>query len=128
MFLVLNRDRIANISVLKAVASGMPLPKFVNEPDYVGAPTGSPIEVIKCDTNDLVVPAQSEVILEGTISKDETAIEGAMGEYHGFLFPEKISPQPGFTVDAITYRSNPIVPISVAGRSPDETHTGKTDW
>ena len=110
-------------SLIKAVASGMPLPKFVNEPDYFGALTGSLVEVIKCDTNDLIVPAQSEVVLEGTISKDKTAIEGAMGEYHGFLFPEKKSAQPVFTVNAITYRSNPIVPISVAGRSPDETHT-----
>ncbi|QKX55216.1 uncharacterized protein TRUGW13939_02308 [Talaromyces rugulosus] len=106
-----------------AVASGMPLPKFVNEPDYVGAITGVPVEVIKCETNDLVVPAQSEVVLEGTISANETALEGPMGEYHGFIFPDKKSPQPVMTVNAITYRSNPIVPISVAGRSPDETHT-----
>lgn len=107
----------------KAIASGMPLPKFVSEPDYVGAITGVGIDVIKCETNDLVVPAQSEVVLEGTISATETAVEGAMGEYHGFLFPEKKAPQPVFTVNAITYRSNPIVPITVAGRSPDETHT-----
>lgn len=95
----------------------------MNEPDYVGTITGEPVEVIKCETNDLVVPAQSEVVLEGVISATETAIEGPMGEYHGFLFPSKRSPQPIITVNAITYRSNPIVPISVAGRSVDETHT-----
>ncbi|CDM33126.1 hypothetical protein DTO006G1_5500 [Penicillium roqueforti] len=106
-----------------AVASGMPLPKFVNEPDYVGTLTGVPVEVIKCETNDLVVPAQSELVLEGVISATETAMEGPMGEYHGLLFPPKKSPQPVMTVNAITYRTNPIVPISVAGRAPDETHT-----
>ncbi len=101
----------------------MPLPKFVNEPDYVGAITGVPMEVIKCETNDLLVPAQAEVVLEGTISANETAVEGPMGEYHGFIFPSKKAPAPVFTVNAITYRSNPIVPITVAGRAPDETHT-----
>jgi len=81
------------------------------------------MEVIKCETNDLLVPAQAEVVLEGTISANETAVEGPMGEYHGFIFPSKKAPAPVFTVNAITYRSNPIVPITVAGRAPDETHT-----
>jgi UbiD family decarboxylase len=100
---------------------GTPLPAFASEDGYVGAMAGTAVEVVKCKTNDLYVPANSEIVLEGTISQTETATEGAMGEFHGFVFPDDKKPQPVFTVNAITYRKNPILPISVAGKAPDET-------
>jgi phenacrylate decarboxylase len=56
----------------------MPLPKFVNESEYVGALTGNSTEVIKCEPDDVVVSARSEVVFGWTISVTETAIEGPM--------------------------------------------------
>ncbi|MFJ5589640.1 UbiD family decarboxylase [Streptomyces noursei] len=103
-------------------AAGMPLPAEVNEDGYVGALTGSPVEVVRTETNGLYVPANAEIVLEGYISPDETAPEGPMGEYHGYTFAES-KPQPVFHVEAVTHRSDPILPICVAGLPPEENHT-----
>ncbi|WNE99690.1 UbiD family decarboxylase [Streptomyces luomodiensis] len=103
-------------------AAGMPLPAEVDESGYVGALTGSPVEVVRTETNDLYVPANAEIVLEGYISPDETAPEGPMGEYHGYQFAEG-RPQPVFHVEAITFRDDPILPICVAGLPPEENHT-----
>jgi UbiD family decarboxylase len=56
----------------------MPLPKLVNESDYIGTLTSNSTEVIKCEPNDVVVSARSEVVFGWTISVTETAIEGPM--------------------------------------------------
>ncbi|KAJ9314216.1 hypothetical protein DTO271D3_5445 [Paecilomyces variotii] len=106
-----------------AFVAGMPLPYEVNEDGYVGALSGSPLEVVKCETNDLYVPANSEIVLEGHISNSKTVPEGPMGEYHGYAFKDKPVMKPLFHVDCVTYRKNPVVPICVAGLPPDETHT-----
>lgn len=104
-----------------AVAA-MPLPERVSEPGYVGALTGVPVEVVKCETSALYVPANAEIILEGEIAFDETGSEGPMGEYHGYSFPES-KQQPLFHIRAITFRNQPILPICVAGLPPEENHT-----
>jgi 4-hydroxy-3-polyprenylbenzoate decarboxylase len=103
-------------------AAGMPLPAEVSEDGYVGALTGNPVEVIRTETNDLYVPANSEIVLEGYISPDETAPEGPMGEYHGYSFAES-KPQPVFHVEAVTFRTDPILPFCVAGLPAEENHT-----
>ncbi|MFE3145502.1 UbiD family decarboxylase [Streptomyces sp. NPDC059218] len=103
-------------------AAGMPLPAEVNEDGYVGALAGSPVEVVRTELHDLHVPANSEIVLEGWISPDETAPEGPMGEYHGYAFAES-KPQPVFHVEAMTFRDDPILPICVAGLPPEENHT-----
>ncbi|MDW5897965.1 UbiD family decarboxylase, partial [Klebsiella pneumoniae] len=63
--------------------AGMPLPAGVSEPDYVGALLGKSVTLTQAETNDLWVPANAEIVLEGEISLTETALEGPMGEYHG---------------------------------------------
>ncbi|MEV5983242.1 UbiD family decarboxylase [Streptomyces sp. NPDC052114] len=103
-------------------AAGMPLPEGVNEDGYVGALTGTPVEVVGTETNGLYVPANSEIVLEGYLSRDETADEGPMGEYHGYAFPDG-KPQPVFHVEAVTYRDDPILPVCAAGLPPEENHT-----
>ncbi|MFJ9175817.1 UbiD family decarboxylase [Streptomyces sp. NPDC102360] len=103
-------------------AAGMPLPAEVNEDGYVGALAGSPVDVVKTELHDLHVPANSEIVLEGWISPDETAPEGPMGEYHGYSFAES-KQQPVFHVETITHRDDPILPVCVAGLPPEENHT-----
>jgi UbiD family decarboxylase len=69
------------------MASTMPLPEGFMESSYIGALTGHAIDVVKCETNDLLVPANSEIVFEGTLSATETAPEGPFGEMHGYVFP-----------------------------------------
>lgn len=53
------------------MAASMPIPDGVSEAGYIGALTGSALEVIRCETNDLYVPASSEIVFEGTLSITE---------------------------------------------------------
>ncbi|MBF2028719.1 MAG: UbiD family decarboxylase [Oscillatoriales cyanobacterium C42_A2020_001] len=102
---------------------GMPLPDYVSEVDYVGAYFSEAIEVVQCETVDLQVPATAEIVLEGAISATETAPEGPMGEYAGYLWAGQSSPKPVYHVTAMTYRNDPILPIAVAGEPVEENHT-----
>jgi 4-hydroxy-3-polyprenylbenzoate decarboxylase len=102
---------------------GMPLPAFVSEGEYAGAYFGEPIEVVKCETSDLEVPASAEIVVEGTISHTEKALEGPMGEYAGYLWAGTAEHQPVLNVTAITYRNQPILPVVAAGEPVEEDHT-----
>jgi 4-hydroxy-3-polyprenylbenzoate decarboxylase len=102
---------------------GMPLPDFMDEADYAGALTGRAIECVRAETVDVIVPATSEIVVEGHVSMTDTAPEGPMGEYAGYLWEGPPSPKPVYHVTAITHRHNPILPISVAGEPPEENHT-----
>ncbi|RBP67169.1 4-hydroxy-3-polyprenylbenzoate decarboxylase [Brevibacterium sanguinis] len=103
-------------------AAGMPLPAEVNEDGYIGALTGEAVEVVRTEMHDLSVPANAEIVVEGWIDPERTAIEGPMGEYHGYQFAEG-SPKPVFEVEVITHRDDPILPFCVAGMPPEENHT-----
>ncbi|RFU77286.1 ferulic acid decarboxylase 1 [Trichoderma arundinaceum] len=104
------------------LAASMPLPDGMSEVDYVGSLTGSPVQVVKCETNDIFVPANSEIVFEGYCSITETVPEGPFGEMHGYLFPGAVD-RPSFKVDLITYRENAIMPVCCSGRLTDETQS-----
>lgn len=110
---------------IAVMAASMPLPAGVTESEYVGSLCGSPLELVKCETNDIYVPANSEIVLEGTISVRDRGPEGPFGEMHGYSFLDENSQQPLYTVSAITHRKDAILPICVPGKAsgPDETHT-----
>ncbi len=102
------------------MVGGMPVPAEVDEGTFLGTLYGEPVEVVKCETNDLEVPAGAEVIIEGHVSITRDATEGPYAEFHGYALPET-SPEPIYTIEAITYRDNPIWPISATGRPPDDS-------
>ncbi|WP_433667702.1 UbiD family decarboxylase [Nocardia sp. CA-136227] len=104
-------------------AGSSPLPRDLDEVAYVGGYFGEPVEVIKCETNDLEVPATAEIVIEGRISITELALEGPYGDFGGYFFPDTPAPEPVYLVDAITYRDDPIFPYSSSGEPADETHT-----
>jgi 4-hydroxy-3-polyprenylbenzoate decarboxylase len=112
---------LGNDPVIPFVA-GMPLRDGVNEADFVGGYLGEPIEVVKCETVDLEVPASSEIVIEGHVMIDETDREGPMAEFPGYLFKGSYN-CPVFRVTALTYRNNPILPVVSAGMPPEENHT-----
>jgi 4-hydroxy-3-polyprenylbenzoate decarboxylase len=103
--------------------SGMPLDENVNEADFMGGYFGEAVDVVACETVDLQAPATAEIVIEGTVSARETAWEGPMGEYSGYLSPGGGMPSPIFHVSAITYRDEPILPVVAAGEPTEENHT-----
>ncbi|KAL8277938.1 hypothetical protein RQP46_009570 [Phenoliferia psychrophenolica] len=105
------------------MAASMPIPDGVSEAGYIGAFTGASLEVVKCESNNLMVPASSEIVMEGTLSITETGPEGPFGEMHGYVFPGDTHPWPKYHVDVITHRDDAILPMSACGRLTDETHT-----
>jgi 4-hydroxy-3-polyprenylbenzoate decarboxylase len=66
--------------------SGSPFPKNIDEYEMMGAILGRPVELVKCETSDLMVPASAEIVIEGTISPDPKtfASEGPFAEYPGY--------------------------------------------
>jgi UbiD family decarboxylase len=105
------------------MASSMPIPDGVSEASYVGAMTGKALDLVKCETNNLYVPANTEIVFEGTLSITETAPEGPFGEMHGYVFKGDTHNWPRYKVDKITHRNDAILPVSNCGRITDETHT-----
>ncbi|QCX82711.1 3-octaprenyl-4-hydroxybenzoate carboxy-lyase (plasmid) [Streptomyces sp. YIM 121038] len=102
--------------------SGMALPEHVNEADYLGAYFGEPLQLVRCKTVDLEVPATAEIVIEGHVSLTEMAPEGPVGEYAGYVTtaPEL---RPVYHITAITHRNAPILPIVCAGKPVDEDHS-----
>ncbi|KAH6649038.1 UbiD decarboxylyase family [Truncatella angustata] len=105
------------------MAASMPLPTGLSEAEYVGSLVGAPLQVVKCETNNLYVPANAEIVFEGTCSITERVPEGPFGEMHGYVFPGDTHPWPKYDVELITHRKDAILPVSNCGRLTDETHT-----
>lgn len=103
------------------LAAALPLPEGVTEAEYIGAQVGKPIDMVKCELSDLEVPASSEIVLEGTFSLVDKALEGPFEDFLGLHFDNDRHMHPLFTVDAITHRDDAILPVSVPGRITDES-------
>ncbi|MDY6971248.1 MAG: UbiD family decarboxylase [Thermodesulfobacteriota bacterium] len=90
-----------------------------SEYDYVSSLRQQKCELVKCETNDLLVPASAEMVIEGFISPDPSnfMMEGPFGEYTGYYGGLK-SPKPAIKVTCITYRDNPVFRGSIEGGSP----------
>jgi UbiD family decarboxylase len=99
---------------------GMPIPAEMDEGTFLGTLYSEPVEVVKCETVDLEVPATAEIVIEGHVSITRDATEGPYAEFHGYALPET-SPEPVYTIEAITYRDNPIWPVTSTGRPPDDS-------
>lgn len=103
--------------------ASMPLPDGLGEADFIGGYRGAALDVVRCRTVDLEVPADAEIVIEGYISDTETVAEGPMGEYTGYINPGGAAEQPLWRVTALTYRQRPILPVVAAGPPAEEDHT-----
>jgi 4-hydroxy-3-polyprenylbenzoate decarboxylase len=101
------------------VASTMSLPAGICEADYAGGMRRAALEVVRCETNDLLVPASAEIIIEGVEKPHERADEGPFGEYVGFVHGRIRSPV--YRVTCITHRNNPILPGVCEGMMVTDT-------
>ncbi|MHB1568695.1 MAG: UbiD family decarboxylase [Solirubrobacteraceae bacterium] len=103
---------------------GMPIGDSEDEAAMLGAYFGEPLEVVRAETVELPVPATAEIVIEGHVSHTDTAAEGPMGEYPGYLDRTAASAKPILHVSAVTFRNDPILPVAVAGAPVEEDHTG----
>lgn len=71
---------------------------------------GEPLELVKCETSDLLVPAYAEIVIEGRLVPGKRELEGPFGELMGYYGAP--SQQPYIEVDCITYRNNPIYQVA----------------
>jgi UbiD family decarboxylase len=99
--------------------AGSPVPKGVCEYDVIGAIRGVPVELVKCETVDLYVPATAEIVIEGFLDFDPNTytMEGPFAEFTGYLAGDK-SPKPTIRVTAITHRNDPILRGCIEGALP----------
>ncbi len=95
-----------------------PVPDTLSEYQFAGLLRGKKTELIRCLGSTLQVPASAEIVLEGVIHPDETALEGPYGDHTGY-YNEQAS-FPVLTIERITMRQNPIYHSTYTGKPPDE--------
>src|SRR3972149_3022634 len=83
-----------------------PLPEDVDEMMFSGFLRNEPVELVRCKTIDIEVPAHAETILEGYVDPDAQRIEGPFRAHPGYHSPA--APYPVFHVTCVTRRRDPI--------------------
>lgn len=99
-------------------AATSPCPEGINEFALAGFIRKKSVEMVRCLTNDLEVPAEAEIILEGYVDPGESRNEGPFGDHTGFYSLE--DNYPVFHVTCITHRKNPIFPATIVGKPLQE--------
>jgi len=108
-------------TVYSAIA---PLPKGIDEMLFAGFLRKAPLEIIKCKTNDIYVPANAEFILEGYVDIDELREEGPFGDHTGYYSLKDLYPV--FHLTCITRKKNPVYPTTIVGKPPmEDCYLGK---
>lgn len=101
-------------------SSILPLPPEIDEMMVAGFMRNKPVEMVKCETVDLEVPAQSEIVLEGYVELGELRTEGPFGDHTGYYSLE--DDYPVFHLTAITRRKKPIYTATIVGPPPMEDY------
>ncbi len=101
-------------------AATAPLPPGIEEHLFAGFLNGGGIDLVRCRTNDLEVPANAEIVIEGYVDPTERLMEGPFGDHTGFY--SLADWYPAFTVTAITHRKSPIYPTTIVGKPPMEDY------
>ena len=95
-----------------------PVPDSLSEYGFAGLLRGSRTEVAASIGNGLQVPARAEIVLEGCIHPNDTALEGPFGDHTGYY--NEVDRFPVLTLDRISHRRQPIYHSTYTGRPPDE--------
>ncbi len=107
------------VEPISAFCAANNLPYGISEADIAGGIRGEPVELVKCQTVDLAVPATAEIVIEGEVKPGDTIDEGPFGEFTGFMAGQ-IQPRPVIRVTAVTHRNNPIFTMSCMGVPVDD--------
>ena len=100
------------------LAAVTPIPDSLSEYAFAGLLRGKKTKVCSCIGNDLQVPENAEIILEGVLNPGEMAEEGPFGDHTGYY--NEVESFPVFTVERITHRKNPIYHSTYTGKPIDE--------
>lgn len=100
------------------VAAVTPIPDTLSEYQFAGLLRSKQVELVKCKTIPLEVPAEAEIVIEGHVQLDEYGDEGPYGDHTGYY--NTVEQFPVFKVSAITMRKDPIYLSTFTGRPPDE--------
>ncbi len=105
-------------------AATAPMPADVDEMLFAGFLRKQPVEMLKCKTIDLEVPADAEIVLEGYVDPSEERIEGPFGDHTGYY--SLADNYPVFHIQCITHREDPVYPATIVGKPPmEDCHMGK---
>jgi 4-hydroxy-3-polyprenylbenzoate decarboxylase len=96
----------------------VPAPPEVEEFVIAGFLRQAPVDLVNCETVDLQVPANAEIVLEGYVELDELRMEGPFGDHTGFYTMEE--EYPVFHITCITHRRDPIYAATIVGKPPME--------
>lgn len=107
------------VEPITTVVATSAVPYGVSEVDVIGGIRGEPLNLVKCETNDLLVPATAEIVIEGEVPPFERKEEGPFGEYPGYQGSPR-APRPVYRVKAVTHRNNPILTASNMGMPVDD--------
>jgi 2,5-furandicarboxylate decarboxylase 1 len=105
------------------LASQARVPYGVDELAIAGGLHGEPVELVRCETVDLEVPATAELVLEGVLAPGERRTEGPFGEMTGYVGPG--GPEPVFRCTAITMRHDAMFQAGLTGIPVTENHVMK---
>ena len=100
------------------LAAVTPVPDTLGEYQFAGLLRGARTELVKCIGNDLQVPAGAEIVLEGAIHPEDTALEGPFGDHTGYY--NETERFPVLTIERMTLRRAPIYHSTYTGKPPDE--------
>lgn len=100
------------------IAGALPIPPDLDEMMFAGFLRRQPVEMVPCETLDLEVPANAEIVLEGTLDLNEFRTEGPFGDHTGFYSLE--GEYPVFRVHCVTHRKDPIYLTTIVGPPPQE--------
>lgn len=95
------------------------VPYGLDELAVAGGLAGESLEVVKCKTVDLVVPAEAEIVFEGKIRTDVMEPEGPFGESHGYMHPRQLNPF--MEITCITHRAKPTWVSFISQVTPSES-------
>ncbi len=96
----------------------VPAPPEIEEYLIAGFLRGKAVEIVKCETVDLEVPANAEIVLEGYVELGEMRTEGPFGDHTGFYTMQ--DEYPVFHITCITHRKDPIYAATIVGKPPME--------
>ena len=111
---------VVGIDPATYIAARYTLSDNVPELDWAGGLVGRPIDCIEGELTGLPFPANSEIVLEGEVSPDETAMEGPFGEWTGY-YAGDAREEPVIRIKRVYYRNDPILTCA-ASQKPPHSH------
>lgn len=98
---------------LSGVISATRIEAGLSEVEYAGALNRKPVELVKCETSDILVPAHAEIVLEGEVIPDTMCLEAPFGEFTGYRTGRQWKEI--CRIKAVTYRTSPILTMANPG-------------